>query len=259
MGTVSPSSTGVNEGDAKTEEHKELDAGALFVLKSKGSWMHCGYHLTTSIVAPPLLSLPFAFTFLGWTAGVLSLVVGAAVTFYSYNLLSLVLEHHAQLGHRHLRFRDMATHILGRRWGRYYVGPIQFMVCYGAVIASTLLGGQCMKAIYLLSQPQGDMKLYEFVVVFGCFMLILAQIPSFHSLRHINFISLLLCLAYSTCSTAASIFIGNSSNAPPKDYTINGNTEGRVFGIFNAIAIIATTFGNGIIPEIQEKIITYGQ
>lgn len=111
-----------------------------------------------------------------------------------------------------------------------------------------------MKAIYLLSQPQGDMKLYEFVVVFGCFMLILAQIPSFHSLRHINFISLLLCLAYSTCSTAASIFIGNSSNAPPKDYTINGNTEGRVFGIFNAIAIIATTFGNGIIPEIQATI-----
>ena len=33
----------------------------------------------------------------------------------------------------------------GPRWGRYYVGPIQFMVCYGAVIACTLLGGQCMK------------------------------------------------------------------------------------------------------------------
>lgn len=33
----------------------------------------------------------------------------------------------------------------GKRWGRYYVGPIQFMVCYGAVVGSTLLGGQCMK------------------------------------------------------------------------------------------------------------------
>lgn len=33
----------------------------------------------------------------------------------------------------------------GPRWGRYYVGPIQFMVCYGAVVAGTLLGGQCMK------------------------------------------------------------------------------------------------------------------
>ncbi|XP_012485053.2 GABA transporter 1 [Gossypium raimondii] len=234
--------------------HQQLDAGALFVLKSKGSWLHCGYHLTTSIVAPPLLSLPFAFTFLGWAAGIISLVVGALVTFYSYNLLSLVLEHHAQLGRRHLRFRDMANDILGPKWGRYYVGPIQFMVCYGAVIACTLLGGQCMKAIYLLSQPNGSMKLYEFVIIFGFLMLVLAQIPSFHSLRHINLISLFLCLAYSACAAAASIYIGNSSKGPTKDYGLKGDAESQIFGIFNAIAIIATTYGNGIIPEIQATI-----
>ncbi|XP_039012779.1 GABA transporter 1-like [Hibiscus syriacus] len=216
--------------------------------------MHCGYHLTTSIVAPPLLSLPFAFTFLGWAAGIMCLVVGALVTFYSYNLLSLVIEHHAQLGRRHLRFRDMANDILGPRWGRYFVGPIQFMVCYGAVIACTLLGGQCMKAIYLLSEPNGSMKLYEFVIIFGLLMLILAQIPSFHSLRHINLISLFLCLAYSACAAAGSIYIGNSSKGPKKDYSLEGDTESQIFGIFNAIAIIATTYGNGIIPEIQATI-----
>ncbi|OMO93609.1 hypothetical protein COLO4_16785 [Corchorus olitorius] len=37
------------------------------------------------------------------------------VTFYSYNLLSVVLEHHAQLGKRELRFRDMAEDILGKQ------------------------------------------------------------------------------------------------------------------------------------------------
>ncbi|KAF2300731.1 hypothetical protein GH714_015402 [Hevea brasiliensis] len=234
-------------------QKEDLDAGALFVLKSKGSWMHCGYHLTTSIVAPPLLSLPYALTFLGWVGGISCLIIGALVTFYSYNLLSLVLEHHAHLGHRQLRFRDMANHILGPRWGRYYVGPIQFTVCFGAVVASTLLGGQCMKAIYLLSNPNGTMKLYEFVLIFGCLMLILAQIPSFHSLRHINLVSLLLCLAYSACATASSVHIGNSSKEL-KDYSLNGDTQDRVFGIFNAIAIIATTYGNGIIPEIQATI-----
>ncbi|XP_022730614.1 GABA transporter 1-like [Durio zibethinus] len=259
MGSLPPSSIAMNETGEDhvkqvSQQQKEIDAGALFVLKSKGSWVHCGYHLTTSIVAPPLLSLPFAFTFLGWAAGILCLVIGALVTFYSYNLLSLVLEHHAQLGRRHLRFRDMANDILGPRWGRYYVGPIQFMVCYGAVIASTLLGGQCMKAIYLLSQPNGSMKLYEFVIIFGLLMLVLAQIPSFHSLRHINLISLFLCLAYSASATAGSIHIGNSSKGPTKDYSLKGDTESRIFGIFNAIAIIATTYGNGIIPEIQATI-----
>ncbi|KAK4255195.1 hypothetical protein QN277_008221 [Acacia crassicarpa] len=227
------------------------DAGALFVFKSKGSWVHCGYHLTTSIVAPTLLSLPYAFTFLGWTGGIICLVVAAAASFYNYNLLSLVLEHHAQNGHRLLRFRDVAHQILGPGWGRYFVGPIQFAVCYGCVVGGTLLGGQCMKAIYVVAHPNGGMKLYEFVLIFGCLMLILAQLPSFHSLRHINMVSLVLCLAYSACATGASIYIGYSSKGPPKDYSLHGDTETRLFGIFNAIAIIATTYGNGILPETQ--------
>ncbi|KAG5515705.1 hypothetical protein RHGRI_036678 [Rhododendron griersonianum] len=236
MASLHPSSKAVHEEEDLNHvppQEKELDAGALFVLKSKGSWIHSGYHLTTSIVAPALLSLPYAFASLGWASGIMCLVVGAVVTFYSYNLISLVLEHHAELGHRHLRFRDMAHDILGPRWGRYYVGPVQFM------------------AIYLLSNPGGSMKLYEFVIIFGSFMLILAQIPSFHSLRHINLVSLVLSLAYSACATAGSIYIGSSSKGPEKDYSLSANTETRVFGIFNAIAIIATTFGNGIIPEIQ--------
>ncbi|PHU03750.1 GABA transporter 1 [Capsicum chinense] len=254
MGTVFDHDVNNIASLSSHDHEKELDAGALFVLKSKGSWVHCGYHLTTSIVAPPLLSLPFAFASLGWYGGILCLVIGALVTFYSYNLLSMVLEHHAHLGLRHLRFRDMANDILGPRWGKYYVGPIQFMVCYGAVIGSTLLGGQCLKAIYLLLNPNGAMKLYEFVVIFGGLMLILAQMPSFHSLRHINLVSLLLCLAYSACATAGSIYIGNSSKGPEKDYSISNDKETRIFGVFNAIAIIATTFGNGIIPEIQATI-----
>lgn len=69
--------------------------------------------MTTTIVAPALLSLPFALSLMGWYAGILCLVLSAFVTFYSYNLLSLVLEHHAQLGQRQLRFRDMARDILG--------------------------------------------------------------------------------------------------------------------------------------------------
>ena len=89
-----------------------------------GSWMHCGYHLTTSIVGPPLLGLPYAFTFLGWTAGVLCLVIGALTTFYSYNLISLVLEHHAHLGRRQLRFRDMARHILGTKRLPCVIDPV---------------------------------------------------------------------------------------------------------------------------------------
>ena len=88
---------------------------------SLGSWLHCGYHLTTSIVAPVLLSLPFALALLGWVGGVVCLILAGLVTFYSYNLLSAVLEHHAQLGQRQLRFRDVASDVLGRRIWLYFV------------------------------------------------------------------------------------------------------------------------------------------
>lgn len=256
MGTLLPTSVEVSEIDSKEgpSSSEQLDAGALFVLKSRGSWLHCGYHLTTSIVAPALLSLPYALSLMGWFPGVLCLTLAALITFYSYNLLSLVLEHHAQIGRRQLRFRVMAEDILGPAWGSYFVGPIQFGVCYGAVIACILLGGQSLKFIYLLSTPKGSMQLYEFVSIFGILMLVLAQIPSFHSLRHINLVSLVLALAYSACTTAGSVHIGNSKNAPPKDYSINGAMQNRVFGGFNAISIIATTYGNGIIPEIQATV-----
>ncbi|XP_068663771.1 GABA transporter 1-like isoform X1 [Aristolochia californica] len=256
MGTLSPVADDLKLEEAGLEPspfvaQTKLDAGALFVLKSKGSWVHCGYHLTTSIVAPALLSLPFAFASLGWALGLACLSIGAIISFYSYNLLSAVIEHHAKLGRRHLRFRDMARDILGPNWGRFYVGPIQFAVCFGAVVGNALLGGQSMKFIYLLARPNGGMKLYEFVAIFGILYLVLAQLPSFHSLRHVNLISLVLSLAYSACAAAGSIYVGNSSKAPPRDYSVNGDLTDRLFGVFNAISIIATTYGNGIIPEIQ--------
>ncbi|KAK3228424.1 hypothetical protein Dsin_000305 [Dipteronia sinensis] len=119
MGTVKVSSSMAVDISTADKERgpidspDELDAGALSVLQSRGSWVHRGYHLTTSIVGPAIFSLPFALALLGWVPGVVGVAMAALVTFYAYNLLSAVLEHHAQQGKRILRFRDMATHILG--------------------------------------------------------------------------------------------------------------------------------------------------
>eukprot|EP00249_Psilotum_nudum_P019575 c27321_g1_i5 orf=158-874(+) len=185
-----------------------LDAGALFVLESKGNWWHAGYHLSTSIAAPAILSLPFAFAGLGWAPGIISLVLGASVTFYAYCLLSKVLEHLESKGNRHIRFREMAGDILGPNWNFFVVAPIQFAVCFGAVIGCTVLAGQSMKFIYAIYHPEGSMKLYEFIIVFGIVMMILSQFPSFHSLRFINLLSLLMCLGYSMCVVGGSIYAG---------------------------------------------------
>lgn len=67
-----------------------------------------------------------------------------------------------------------------------------------------------LQFIYLLSKPNGTMELYQFVMIFGSLILLLAQMPSFHSLRHINLVSLWLCLVYCACTTAGAIYIGNN-------------------------------------------------
>ncbi|GMN52780.1 hypothetical protein TIFTF001_021923 [Ficus carica] len=65
----------------------EVDTRALCSLESpQGSWLHCSYHLTTSMVSPALLCLPSALAM-----------------------------HHAQLGRPQFQYRDMATDILGNQ------------------------------------------------------------------------------------------------------------------------------------------------
>ncbi|KAG6551625.1 hypothetical protein Mapa_006704 [Marchantia paleacea] len=235
----------------RDESALKKDAGALVVLESKGNWQHVGFHLTASIAGPPLLSLPFAFAALGWAWGMIALVLGGVITFYSYNLLSLILEHLASQGRRHVRFRDLATDILGPRLSYGLVYPMQFVVCLGAVIAIILIGGISAKVIYKVYYPDGDLKLYHFIAFFGAATMIMGQLPSFHSLRYVNLLSLLMTLCYSFTVAGACIYVGYSDKAPPRDYSLPGSDKQQVYASFNALAIIATAYGNSIIPETQ--------
>lgn len=110
-----------------------------------------------------------------------------------------------------------------------------------------------MQFIYTLYNPTGTMKLYQFIMISGVVTLGLAQIPSFHSLRHLNLVSLILCLAYSACVTAGSIYIGHSKNAPTRNYSVKGSSADQLLGVFNGISIISTTYACGILPEIQAR------
>ncbi|XVE58019.1 hypothetical protein DITRI_Ditri04bG0136600 [Diplodiscus trichospermus] len=99
--------------DLFRESPLESDAGAVFVLESKGEWWHAGFHLTTAIVGPTILTLPYAFRGLGWTVGFFCLTVMGCVTSYSYYLMSKVLDHCEKAGRHHIRFRELAADVLG--------------------------------------------------------------------------------------------------------------------------------------------------
>ncbi|KAL1830223.1 hypothetical protein ACET3Z_008635 [Daucus carota] len=227
------------------------DAGAAFVLESKGEWYHAGYHLTTAIVGPTVLALPFAFRGMGWALGFFSLTVMGAVTFYAYYLMSLVLDYCENSGRRHIRFRELAADVLGSGWMFYFVVSIQTAINFAVSVGCILLAGNCLQIIYRLITPTGSIKLYEFIAMVTVVMMLLSQMPTFHSLRHINLGSLLLCLGFSFLITGACIYAGTSKNAPPRDYSLAKSSSSKLFGAFTSISIIAAIFGNGILPEIQ--------
>ncbi|MBA0689755.1 hypothetical protein Goari_007470 [Gossypium aridum] len=229
----------------------DSDAGAVFVLESKGKWWHAGFHLTTAIVGPTILTLPYAFRGLGWILGFFCLTVMGCVTFYSYYLMSLVLDHCEKAGRRHIRFRELAADVLGSGWMFYFVIFIQTAINTGVGIGAILLAGECLQIMYSNLSPSGSLKLYEFIAMVTVVMIALSQIPTFHSLRHLNFASLVLSLGYTFLVVGACIHAGLSKNAPHKDYSLESSSSSRVFSAFTSISIMAAIFGNGILPEIQ--------
>nr|AHF58601.1 proline transporter 4 [Chrysanthemum lavandulifolium] len=227
------------------------DAGATFVLESKGEWWHAGYHLTTAIVGPTILTLPYVFRGLGWWLGFFCLTVMAVVTFYSYYLMSLVLEHCENSGRRHIRFRELAADVLGSGWMYYFVILIQTTINTGISIGAILLAGECLQIMYSSLSPSSTMKLWEFIAMVTGIMIILSQLPTFHSLRHVNLGSLFLSLGYTFVVVAACIYAGLGQNAPPRYYSLEGSQFSKLTSAFPSISIIAAIFGNGILPEIQ--------
>lgn len=227
------------------------DAGASFVLESKGEWWHAGYHLSTAIVGPTILTLPYAFRGLGWGFGILCLTMMGIVTFYSYYLMSLVLDFCEKAGRRHIRFREFAADVLGSGWMYYFVIFIQTAINTGISIGTIVLAGQCLQIIYSSLSPDGSLQLYQFIAMVTVIMIFLSQFPSFHSLRHINMISLLLSLGYTFLVVGACINVGISNKGPPRDYSLERTDSARVFRAFSSISIIAAIYGNGILPEIQ--------
>ncbi|KAK3000702.1 hypothetical protein RJ639_022463 [Escallonia herrerae] len=139
----------------------------------------------------------------------------------------------------------------GSGWMFYFVIFIQTAINTGIGIGAILLAGECLQIMYSELSPNGSLKLYHFIAMVTAVMTVLSQLPTFHSLRHINLGSLLLSFGYTFLVVGACIHAGNMKNAPPRDYSLETAEASRIFSAFTSISIIAAIFGNGILPEIQ--------
>lgn len=81
-----------------------------------GRWWDATFHTVTAVVGVGVLSLPYAFSYLTWTGGVIALALTTATSFYTAYLLASLHEE-----------KD------GRRWGILrHIGLFKFTACKGA-------------------------------------------------------------------------------------------------------------------------------
>lgn len=65
-----------------------------------------------------------------------------------------------------------------------------------------------MQLTYSRHAPNGSLKLYHFVIMVALVLAVLSQLPSLHSLRHINVGSLIISIGYTILVSAACICAG---------------------------------------------------
>lgn len=219
-------------------------------LISHDSWFQVGFILTTGINSSYVLGYSGTIMVpLGWIAGVVGLIVATVVSLYAN---SLVAKLHEFGGKRHIRYRDLAGFIYGRKaysltWALQYVNL--FMINTGYII----LAGQALKAVYVLFKDDDTMKLPYFIAMSGvvCAMFAIG-IPHLSALRIWLGFSTFFSLVYIVIAIVLSVQDG--IKAPARDYSILGTPTSKIFTTIGAAANLVFAFNTGMLPEIQATV-----
>ena len=217
---------------------------------STDSWLQVAFVLTTGINSAYVLGYSGTVMVpLGWVGGVVGLVLATLVSLYANALIAML---HEYGGTRHIRYRDLAGYIYGKKaysltWTLQYINL--FMINTGYII----LAGSALKAAYTLFSDEAQLKLPYCIAIagFACAMFAIG-IPTLSALGIWLGFSTLFSLAYIVIAFVLSIKDGIQS--PPRDYSIPGDGAAKVFTTIGASANLVFAYNTGMLPEIQATI-----
>ncbi|KAL9843218.1 putative amino acid transporter, transmembrane domain-containing protein [Arabidopsis thaliana] len=200
---------------------------------SSDSWFQAAFVLTTSINSAYVLGYSGTVMVpLGWIGGVVGLILATAISLYANTLVAKL---HEFGGKRHIRYRDLAGFIYGRKaycltWVLQYVNL--FMINCGFII----LAGSALKV------PIAGLICAVFAI----------GIPHLSALGIWLAVSTILSLIYIVVAIVLSVKDG--VKAPSRDYEIQGSPLSKLFTITGAAATLVFVFNTGMLPEIQATV-----
>ncbi|KAG4995985.1 hypothetical protein JHK84_027030 [Glycine max] len=184
----------------------------------KGTWKHAAFHVATTIATPAAYApLPFALASLGWPLGVTSLVSATLVTWYSSFLIASLWKWN---GEKHLTYR----HLAHRFWGYWSIAFFQQVASLGNNIAIQIAAGSSLK------------------------------LPDIHSLRWVNALCTFSTIGFTGTTIGVTIYNGKKIDRSSVTYSLQGSSASKSFKAFNALGTIAFSFGDAMLPEIQNTL-----
>lgn len=232
------------------EDHLAIEVPETAHQISSDSWFQVGFVLTTGINSAYVLGYSGAIMVpLGWVFGVVGLIAATAISLYANSLIAKL---HEFGGKRHIRYRDLAGYIYGKKaysltWGLQYVNL--FMINTGFII----LAGQALKAVIVLFNDDNVMKLPYCIAIAGFVCALFAiGIPHLSALRIWLGFSTFFSLVYIIAAFVLSLRDGIKT--PKRDYSIPGTTTSKIFTTIGAAANLVFAFNTGMLPEIQATV-----
>ncbi|KAG9130788.1 hypothetical protein Leryth_020013 [Lithospermum erythrorhizon] len=234
-----------------TRSDKDVEVPETAHLISNDSWLQVGFVLTTGINSAYVLGYSGTVMVpLGWVGGVVGLILATAISLYANVLVAKL---HEFGGKRHIRYRDLAGFIYGRKaysltWGLQYVNL--FMINVGFII----LAGSALKAGYAVFHEDNPIELSYAIAFAGLACAIFAiAVPHLSALRFWLWFSTFFSLVYIVIAIVLSLKDG--IKAPPRDYSIEEEwTANKIFTVIGASANLVFAFNTGMLPEIQATI-----
>ncbi|CAN8284793.1 unnamed protein product [Cochlearia groenlandica] len=232
------------------KDHTDIEKPDTAHQISTDSWVQVAFVLTTGVNSAYVLGYPGTIMSpLGWIGGVVGFLLCTAISLYASILIAKL---HEFGGKRHIRYRDLAGFIYGRKaycltWGLQYINL--FMINCGFII----LAGSALKAFYVLFREDHTMRLPHFIAIVGLLCAVFAiGIPHLSALGVWLGVSTVLSLVYIV--VAIVLTINDGVKAPPRNYEIQGSSFSKLFTITGAVANLFFSANTGMIPEIQATV-----
>lgn len=230
------------------------DAWLPITESRNGNAYYAAFHTLCSGIGIQALILPVAFTFLGWTWGIICLTLAFIWQLYTLYLL-VQLHESAETGMRYSRYMQLAGAAFGERLANW-LALFPFMYLAGGTCVSLIIiGGSTCEMFFgiLCGGTCGAHHLttVEWYLVFTCAAVLLSQLPNLNSIAGVSLIGAITAVGYCTMMWTISVTEGRMPNVSYN--SVRANTQiARVFDLLNALGIIAFAFrGHNLILEIQ--------